>query len=605
MGLLRPTFMGFETMKRSIEVNQKAIDIVANNLSNVDTAGYTRQRLDVASIAPSAYSARIASSRIGILGQGVEALGVGQIRDSFLDKRFRDEYAKAAYHGQAAVLLKDVQAALGDGGDITDESMLFGAIAKIFRSLNDYIYEPTLDSQANLVLAAFRNFTQVMQQLDVKLNSVAEAQIHDVGLDVDRVNEIFSEIAHYNYLINQDATVMADPNNEYFRPNELLDKRNLLLDELAGFGDIEVSTLGNGMVNVKFAGEMAVVEKEFNSIRMDVNQDNTIGIKWVATGNELHFSAGSLKANRDFLNGRGRNIQNSYESSFEGIPYYRDRLNTLAVAFANIANHSVPEQANPDDPLSSEPLRDSDGNVVYKTLIGAMQQGESTLPKGTVMSPGVWLPEGTDMGGTILTEKLFVPAGSYLDLDTTFLADSTGTLMTTPLLENLHMLSPGSVLKNDMTLPAGSVLPWGDGAITAASIAISKEWADYGPGYFIFSKHENVVGYAQAICNALTTDDQHFVSYGETFTGTFEDYIADYVTNLASQIKYQEGRFESTALMADDFLDRRDEISGVNRDEETANMLIFQKSYNAAARLMTTLDDMLDVIINRMGRVGL
>lgn len=526
MSLLRPTFMGFETAKRSIEVNQKAIDIVANNLSNADTAGYTRQRVDVASISPSAYTTRITSSRVGLMGQGVEALGVGQIRDSFLDKRFRDEYAKAAYHGQAAELLKDVQAALGDGGDITDESALFGAVAQIFKSINDYIKEPTLDSQANLVFSAFRNFTQVMQQIDAKLAGVAERQISDVKVDVDRVNEIFSEIAHYNELISQDATVMADPNIEYFRPNELLDKRNLILDELAGYGDVNVTALANGMVNVDFAGRRAVTEKEYQHLRLDVHKDQTIGIKWNDTGEEVKFNAGSLKANRDFLNGRGRNVQNTYETTYEGIPYYKDRLNTFAIAFANVVNNIVPERANPDVIGDNTFLTDADGRVVYKTLVGAMRED-------------------------------------------------------------------------------GSVQEKGQGLITAANIALSKEWADAGPGYFIFSKQENVTVYAQQIANALTSDDHKFVSHGEIFTGTFEDYIADYATNLGSQIKYQEGRFEATGMVADDFLDRRDEVSAVNRDEETANMLIFQKSYNAAARLMTTLDDMVDVIINRMGRVGL
>jgi flagellar hook-associated protein 1 FlgK len=517
--------MGFETAKRGIEVNQKAIDIVANNLSNVDVAGYTRQRLDTASIAPSAYSTKVTSSRIGILGQGVEGLGVGQIRDSFLDKRFRDEYAKASYHSQASTLLQDLQAALGDGGDITDESVVFGAIAKLYRSLHDYSYEPTLESQANIVLAAFRNFTQVLQQLDAKVKSVADAQIFTAGQDVTRVNEIFNEIAHYNYLISRDATVMADPNTEYFRPNELLAKRNLLLDELASFGNIDVITLANGMVNVKFGGEYAVIEREYEIVHLEAHPDQTISIVWNATGREIQFSAGSMKATMDFMNGRGKNVQNTYERSNEGIPYYKDRLDTLAKAFANLVNSTIPVRENPDTPGDNTFKTDANGDVMYKTLVGARQED-------------------------------------------------------------------------------GTVLPEGGGLITAANITISKEWTDGGPGYFIFSKYENIDNYALALATGLTTGTHKFVSFGEVFEGTFEDYVAEYVTRLASEIKYQDGRFDSTALVADDFLDRRDEISGVNRDEETANMLIFQKSYNAAARLMTTLDEMIDVIINRMGIVG-
>ncbi len=526
MSMIRPTFMGFETAKRGIEVNQKAIDIVGNNLSNTETIGYTRQRVDTASVSPASYSSRVASSRIGLTGQGVEALGVSQIRDSFLDKRFRDEYSKASYHGQSAEILNDIQSALGDGSDLASESSLFGAMQQIFNSINDYAYEPTMDSQANLVLSAFKNMTQVLQQLDAKLSGVANNKIYDVGVDVDRVNEIFNEIAHYNELISQDATVMANPNNEYFRPNELLDKRNVLLDELAGYGDINVVTLANGMVNVDFGGKRAVTEKDCEKLRLETNPDLTIDIKWVSSGDSVKLTGGSFQAARDYLNGRGNNLRNEYETTKQGIPYYRDRLNTFATAFANVVNNTIPERANPNDPGDNTPLLDANGNIVYKTLIG-----------------------GRDSNGTVAAK--------------------------------------------------------GQGLITAANISISQEWSEGGPSYFIFSKQENIASYAQQISTSLTSDSHKFVSYGESFNGTFEEYISDYVTQLGSEIKFQEGRFEATSMVADDFLDRRDEVSGVNRDEETANMLIFQKSYNAAARMMTTLDDMLDVIINRMGRVGL
>ena len=598
MGLLRPTFMGFETAKRSIEVNQKALDIVANNLTNADTAGYTRQRLDVSSIAPQAYRAKVAGTRIGVLGQGVEALGVGQIRDKFLDKRFREEYTKAAYHDQAAKLLKDVQAALGDGGDISDESVLFGSFARIFKSLNDYIYEPTLESQANIVMAAMRDFTQVMRHLDLKLNTVTKNLIEDVNLDVARVNEIFKEIAYYNEIISSDAEVMSNPYNEYFRPNELLDKRNLLLDELAAFGDIHVKELATGMINVEFAGKLAVNGKEHEVIRAETRSDLTIDIVWNATGQTLRLGGGTLKANLDFLNGRGRNIQNSYETEYEGVPYYRDRLNSLAVAFANVLNNTIPERAYPYEAGNNEPLRDAEGKIIYKTLIGASQDENTFIPPGTVISTGVYLPAGTlDRGGRILTEDTAVPPGYVLPEDVLLALEASGRLP-----KGIVPSEPPYGLK----LKLGEVLPGGQGLITAGNITLSREWMTNGAGYFIFSKQENIVNYAQQLVNNLTlNNDTKFVSFGETFMGTFEEYVTDYVSKLGSQIKYQEGRYESTAMIADDFLDRRDEISGVSRDEETANMLIFQKSYNAAARLMTTLDDMVDIIINRMGRVGL
>ena len=79
---MRPTFMGLETTKRGLMVQQKALDIIANNVSNVKTKGYTRQRLDTVTV--QAYgNDRFAGSSIPLAGQGVDMRGVAQIRDSW------------------------------------------------------------------------------------------------------------------------------------------------------------------------------------------------------------------------------------------------------------------------------------------------------------------------------------------------------------------------------------------------------------------------------------------------------------------------------------------------------------------------------------------
>ena len=70
---------------------------------------------------------------------------------------------------------------------------------------------------------------------------------------------------------------------------------------------------------------------------------------------------------------------------------------------------------------------------------------------------------------------------------------------------------------------------------------------------------------------------------------------------MGSEISYVQGRQEASAIVTDDFLTRRDAVSGVSRDEETANLVTFQKSYEAAARVMNVMDELLDVIINQMG----
>lgn len=508
---MRPTFMGFETAKSAIFANQKSIDIMGNNLSNIDTAGYTRQRVDRASVSPSRYSSRVASNRTGLQGQGVETLGVSQMRDSMLDKRFRDEYTKANYHGKAADILNDIQSAM-DGNDITDESGLYSAISQLSAALLDFTKNSTDQTEANIVMSSFKNMTQVLQQMDAKLQSVVNQQMNDLQVNVDRVNEISNQIAYLNKMIGDDPTVVLD-GNEYFRPNELLDQRNLLLDELAGYGDISIEQLANGKVNVTMGGNKLVSQDKADGIQMlPPNEDGTVTLRWRGSGELLQLTGGTLKASTDFINGRGANMQSSTETPYQGIPYYRDQINTFAAGIVKLANTSIPE-------------KDADGNITgYKTLLAAK------------------MPDGSTNAKT-------------------------------------H--------------------------ITAGNITISDEWVKNGAGYFVYDINETKEDYAMLISNRLTESPFTFETHGEKFTGTFADFELNFLGKLGSDLQYQQGRQEATGKVADDFLDRRDAISGVSQDEETADMMKYQKSYEAASRVMTVLDDLLDVIINRTGRAGL
>lgn len=513
---MRPTFMGFESARSAIFANQKSLDIVGNNLSNIDTNGYTRQRVERVSVAPSSFSTRVASSRTGLAGQGVDTPGISQIRDSFLDKCFRDEYAVASYHGQAASILDSIQNVLADGKDVTSSAGIQGAIEQIYKSLNDYIKEPTLDSGANIVMSAFKNMCQVLNQLDERLNTVARQQTEDLEVNVIRTNDILEQIAHLNRKISEDATALANQNNEHFRANELLDQRNLLLDELAGYGDVQITQQSDGSVTVKMGGQAVVEGDRFNAMTMETTDRGLVAIRWRATGEPVKLTGGSLLAGLHYINGRGSNVQNSSESTQQGIPYYRDRLDTFASALASVANHTVPEL----DAATGKPKTDANGGIVYKTLLAT--------------------------------------------------GDATGQT-----------------------------------AVKASNIRISTEWTQGGAGYFIYSRSEDSENYAQMLAYTLTGKAHTFQSYGESFSGSFSEYNAELLGKLGADLKFQQGRQEATAAVADDFLDRRDEVSGVSRDEETADMLRYQKSYEAAARLMTVLDEVLDVLINRMGRVGL
>ena len=518
--MLRSTFMGFEASKSAIFANQKAIDIVGNNIANSQTTGYTKQRVERASVYTTNFMSRTASSTVGLAGQGVEALGVSQTRAAFLDKCFREEYSQASFYGQTANMINEILNVFPEGVDVTDTSGILGALENIYTNLNTFIQSPTLDTEANLVRSSFTNMVQVLQQANERLNTVANRQQEDLKTTVSRTNEIIDRIAYINKMIASDAdATSAYGSSEYFLPNELNDERNLLLDELASYGNINVIEGSDGTVNVEMNGVLAI--NKFEVDRLFVSEDNSgyIGVSWISSGESAIFNGGSIQAYVNVINGAGANATGRQEGT-QGIPYYRERINRFAQALAEVANTTIPEL----DPTTGDALKDADGKVVYKTLLGATQSD------GTVSNVA---------------------------------------------------------------------------QITAANISISKEWSEGGDSYFIFNKQENVEDYAQKLSARLSNEDFTFTSLGESFTGTFNEYMIELVGRLGTDVSYNTGKQEAAAQVADDFLEQRDSIAGVQQDEETTNLMIFQKAFSASSRVMTTMDDLLDTIINRMGRVGL
>lgn len=89
------------------------------------------------------------------------------------------------------------------------------------------------------------------------------------------------------------------------------------------------------------------------------------------------------------------------------------------------------------------------------------------------------------------------------------------------------------------------------------------------------------------------------------FQGDVYEYISFISNRLAQTITYDQSRYDAAVTTVDSLLDARDEVSGVNLDEEGINMLNYQKWYSASSRMLTTLDDCLDKLINSTGRVGL
>lgn len=365
---LRSTFMGFETASRGLMINQKAMDIVGNNVANIGVTGYTRQRLDQISMALNFKDTRFVNQK-SLAGQGATIAGISQIRDQFLDKRFREEYGDVGYYQTISAALKDVDSALQE---IEPEQMSV-ALSQFRQALGEMFKNSGSDGVSGSAVRANASVVaQVMQQLYVKLDNVWEQQYFDLAVNVDEANKKLASIAAYNNAIRLEQKAIDYSNHGYYGPNELIDQRNVLLDDLSSFGDVEVIHNMDGTVDVKMNGHMVVKDDTYEQIILtEGNGENTVRLNWSSTGERIQLKTGILKASTDLLNGRGLNAQQKNdECTYNGILFYQDKINTLADVFAREMNNVIIlKDTNPTEYKQLFDFGyeyDADGNLVER-----------------------------------------------------------------------------------------------------------------------------------------------------------------------------------------------------------------------------------------------
>lgn len=229
--MIRSTFAGFNTATLALSANQRALDVTGQNLSNINTQGYTRQRLDQVSLSPVGPS--ISSSQFDAkVGQGVMMTGVSQIRDPFLDIQYRTQLPKVG----TADAMDSVLAQIGQIFDETDKDAIAVQFDKIITALQN-LGDPEntgTDSADTVVRSACEVLLNTIHQNGNKVQELYDEL--KTKLDetvVPQINKYLEEIVQLNISI-KNTQVLGNP------ALELQDDRNELIDSLATYFPIDV-----------------------------------------------------------------------------------------------------------------------------------------------------------------------------------------------------------------------------------------------------------------------------------------------------------------------------------------------------------------------------
>lgn len=231
------TFGSFTQARLAIYAAQTGLSITGNNISNVNTKGYTRQRLDQASLHIGGTD-RYANPADVRTGQGVLCSGVSQLRDPYLDIRFRSVNASVGANDvklggleQIASILDEVGKGEQTEGD--DFGILGAQIMDVFKALGDLTDQTGHAEYNRQVRAAAEKLSQYFNSYSGKLQEVYDNAVKAYEQDVQTVNGILSSIREYNEEI-RNCDIHGD------KALELRDQRNVLLDELSQYMKINV-----------------------------------------------------------------------------------------------------------------------------------------------------------------------------------------------------------------------------------------------------------------------------------------------------------------------------------------------------------------------------
>lgn len=705
--MIRSTFSGFTMAQLALQYNQKGLDVSGQNATNARTPGYTRQRIDVMSMNLSGLSSFYMTGANPNVGFGVQMTGISQLRDKFIDIQYRDQSAKLA----TTEAINHIQDLLKGVFDETDKTAIMEHLSKVRSSLSGYSMHVGADEHEGIVRAEFQSLINLLYRNHVDLQKTrqdlqpSEDGQSTMSLDVTRVNDIIKDIARISKQITMSRT-LGNP------ALEMLDQRNLLIDELSRYLPITVKykdkvsasepeeksafvdyitiTLNDGdkdpmndlillkesQHNIKArddGGGGLVLDEAgnkdigdtlyFRQIGAEVmkkgtkNKDNTLDISGKT---KLYISGVGKDGTGLPINNGGKLHKGIFTLASENIPkVFNETALGAAATDANLYDVSgVHEGYNHNKALAHGKLKGvldmlNKEGTFDTTNVNGLGYYEKSLDllvdKMVRVFNSLNTPNPRPAGKTELDYLLFdaeIPANTEFIKDITLTSEvklkagdkiPAGTVFGGTVTIGGTTYNKGDDLGGDLNLPADVTLPSGtlikagkslntsvrtnSVPFTAENVRISEAWRT-GKNKLTASKeanpgskqNENILAMIAAMdekrgfdFKILPDGSVQTTDVGELgrplFKGSFQEFYTNISVTLGVDKRSTDSLKKSQSSVKDAIAFNKDQVSGVDTNEETIAMIQFNKAYSAAARVMTAMDEMLETLMNT-GRVG-
>ena len=554
-----------------LRVSQNSLNTTAHNMANVGTQGYTRQQV---SHGTQEYNTiKVDYNMNGPMqnGLGVVYNNTKQVRDMFLDKSYRLESGRSAFYEVSYNTMKEIEDQLQElnGAEFADTyNNLWTSIQELSKDPTDATYQAQFVNRANEFLVRGKAVYQGFQDYQNRMNN----NVKDI---VDKINGYGKELLE----LNKEIARIEGGGVEH--ANDLRDRRNIILDELGKIADIEYAEDPQRMVLVSIEGTAFVMTDSYHKIGLDTADscDHFYTPYWEFAAKEDMRDAVDQYGNTipDPLN-PGENVKEKY-LDISGAKVVDLRLQVSSAMRTDVGSLRSTLLARGDHYANYHDIADDQTNTFYnenisQSIIMNIEAEFDMLFHNTCEAINEVMRNAQSNPATIAGE------GDTADWILFQVADPT----------------LGLGYKIDDAHPAGSNRMGLSVTNTKINEQLQKD-----PTLFSFrtltGEHDEV---AMAALKEAFSKESYVLNPNVVTRNSLRGYYSALVTQVATSGSVYKGIMEFQELTVDGIGSAREEVHGVNQDEELQFMIQFQNAFNASSRYINVVSQMLDHLLNSL-----
>lgn len=604
------TFFGLNIAASGLRAANAALNTTANNISNVDTTGYSRQE-----VTQEASNALRVFAKYGCAGAGVDTIAIERIRDNFYDVKYRDNEAKLGEFDTKAYYMKMIEEYLTDDGTTGFKS--------VFDQIGTTLQEITKNASSTSTKAQFisslKSLTDYFNNMYGDLQNLQSDVNDEIKMRIDSINSIAQDLATVNKQINVielTGTVA----------NELRDKRDVLIDQLSAIVDVDVietpiydsygNETGATRCIVKIAGGQTLVDQndynqlicEARTAQEKVNQTDVDGLYDIRWDNGLEFGltnasmGGQLYGliqmrdgnNGEYFSGTTSNITSAGATSKVTIQTTASYLNDMTKCKLSDTGGII----NIGDQLYyyTDWTYEGDGkytftidNVASEQPITAAKNNQSASIGGDVNYQGIpyymeqmneWIRGFAQKINSIFTEGV------------TEAGEDAGYVFTGNYVATTGQYSEDQLNDSAKNGKGYYYITAGNFAVVEALIkdaSLLGTRSDATNGVEECKQVEKVI--------SMLSDKEQYSFRGRDASGFLECVLSDAALNASNANTF----YKTYTSLETTIENQRTSISGVDEDEEAVSLVKYQNAYTLASKMISTLTEVYDRLILETG----